>query len=196
VLTESSDVEISGNTVSDATDGSGIFLGLGNDGVTVSDNVLESAAVPADDTSAIRISNAFGTGASQDYTITGNQITGGWSHAIRRSAGAYAGVLAPRGNQFGMVVTNDDPDNAIDADGNWWDPSIDHDSMPNVTAAEPCATMSCQAAPGTGPTASGPTLPATGVDPTPLFGFAGGAVLIGLAAMFAARRRGLKQNRA
>ena len=145
VLTNSTDVEITANTMTDAT-GSGIFLGLGNDGVTITDNKLGSNAVSTDNLAAIRISNAFGTGVSQNYTITGNQITGGWKHAIRSSVNAYDGILAPRDNQFGMVVTNGETDQAkaIDASGNWWDPAIDLNTMSNVVADSACVNVDCE----------------------------------------------------
>lgn len=41
---------------------------------------------------------------STEVEITGKVVTGGWSHAIRSSAGAYDGALASRGNQFGIAA--------------------------------------------------------------------------------------------
>lgn len=182
VVTDSQDVTISNNVMTDADAGSGIFLGLGNDGVVVSGNSLDSAAAPGDDTSAIRISTAFGgPAASKNYTITGNIVTGGWSHAIRTSAGAYDGSLAAHGNQFDMVVTNGetDPARVIDARNNWWDPSIDLSSMANVLTDPACANRDCV-----------PVLAATGMDAELPLGLAGGLVALGgLFALLARRRR-------
>lgn len=181
VLTDSSDVTVTHNTVTDADAGSGIFLGLGNDGVTISDNTLDSDAAPSDGTSAIRLSTAFGgPGASTDYTITDNVMTGGWSYAIRASDGAYDGILAPRSNQFGMIVANDDADpaNAIDARDNWWDPAIDLTSMSNVITSSPCANPTCA-----------PELASTGADSGPALGIAGGMMALGIPVLLLARRR-------
>lgn len=184
VLTDSADVTITDNVITHADAGSGIFLGLGNDGVVVSGNTLQSDAAPSDDTSAIRLSTAFGGPApSTNYTVTGNVITGGWSHAIRASDGAYDGVLAPRNNQFGMVVTNDATDAAhvIDASGNWWDPSIDLTAMSNVIADSPCTETDCQ-----------PALAATGAGSVTELGALGGLMaLLGLLVFAVARRRRL-----
>jgi hypothetical protein len=193
VITASSDVTISHNTMTDAAAGSGIFLGLGNDGVTVSDNTLDSAAGPGDDVSAIHLSADANSGApSTGYTITGNVVTGGWSHSVRESAGTYDGELEVHGNQFSAVVTNEDPDpaNSIDATGNWWAPGIAETPMPGVSAGDVCANRDCTTPAGTGTSSSGdPALAFTGVDATAPLGIGGGVISLGLVLLLLAARR-------
>jgi hypothetical protein len=191
VVTASSDVTITQNSMTDGAVGSGIFLGLGNDGVTVSDNTLDSAATPPSGLAAIRVSSDAGVGGSStNYTITGNVVTGTWSYSVRESAGAYTGPIAAHQNQFSAVISNEvtDPVNVIDASQNWWDPSIDLASMTNVTTTGACASRTCLAA-------AGPTLGLTGIDLVTPLAVGSSAVIVGGAFLLLVllRRRRLAQ---
>lgn len=189
VVTSSSNVVIDGNALVDGVGGSGIFLGLGNAGITVSNNQIDSDSTVGDNLAAIRISDAFGgPGASSNVTITGNETTGGWAHAIRRTAGALDGALPVHDNSFWMVVTNEDtnPANVIDATSNWWAPGIDLSTMANVDAESPCANVGC---------ATPAILPPTGPEKTVAGAIAASVLAAGFMLMVVAgRRRGARAS--
>jgi hypothetical protein len=72
--------------------------------------------------SAIRVSDAFGVGANQNVTVTGNTVRGAWTYAINANAGTLSGHLVAWQNRFSVGINNadTDPANSINAAGNWW----------------------------------------------------------------------------
>ena len=121
VIANSSDITITDNVATGNPDGSGIFLGLGNDGVTISGNTLNSVATSEANTSAVRVAAyAGGPTLSQNYTIHNNIVTGSWSHAIRVTADAYSGNVDAQNNAFSSGITTLGSDVSVDATSNWW----------------------------------------------------------------------------
>jgi hypothetical protein len=117
VLQSSSGVTIAGNSAT-GTVGSGVYLANSNNGVDISGNDLDSAG----GVSAIRVSDAFGVGANQNVTVTGNTVRGAWTYAINANAGTLSGHLVAWQNRFSVGINNadTDPANSINAAGNWW----------------------------------------------------------------------------
>jgi parallel beta-helix repeat protein len=117
VLQSSSGATIAGNSAT-GTVGSGIYLANSNNGVDISGNDLDSAG----GASAVRVSDAFGVGANQNVTVTGNTIRGAWTYAINANAGTLSGHLVAWQNRFSVGINNADADpaNSINAAGNWW----------------------------------------------------------------------------
>ena len=121
VIANSSDITITDNVATGDPDGSGIFLGRGNDGVTISGNTLNSVATAQADTSAVRVAAYAGEPTlSQNYTIHNNIVTGSWSHAIRVTDGAYSGTIDAQNNAFSSGITTLGSDVSVDATSNWW----------------------------------------------------------------------------
>jgi hypothetical protein len=120
VMVNFSNVTIGGNSTNHEV-GSTIFLGLGNNGITVQNNTLRNGF------RGVRLSTAFGTGLSQDIQVLHNTI------ADMENAGVFVdtGTVSDVVNVHRNGITNSAPiagyhavrntsSHTVDGTCNWW----------------------------------------------------------------------------
>jgi hypothetical protein len=118
VILGSSDVLVDGNTSTGGM-GSGVFIGGGNDDVTVSDNSF--TAPGAVGLSAVRVTDIIGS-PNGTTTVTDNTLA--YEYGVRASAASMDESFTAEDNDLSgntvAGVRNDDADTVIDAASNWW----------------------------------------------------------------------------
>ena len=106
-----------GTNVTNNESGSTIFLGMGNDGVTISGNTLQNGF------RGVRLSTAFGgTTKSSAIEVTGNTISGMVDAGVFVDTGTVSDSVAVNQNAIagnGDGVRNSS-DQSVDASCNWW----------------------------------------------------------------------------
>lgn len=132
------------------TDGSAIFLGGGNNGVTIHGNVI--VGDNGSPSTGISISNSS-TSPNQNVDITGNTMTGR-GRGINLAAGSYSGTLDVNLNSLvgnnlastNAVEINNAAGVTINANNNWWGSNLGPSSslfLGSVTADSWCADDTC-----------------------------------------------------
>ncbi len=116
VLVNNTTATVSGNTSTNQS-GSTIFVGLGNNGLTIQNNSLDSGF------RGVRFSTAYGTGLNQNIQILNNTITNMGDAGILVPVGTVSDQVTVTGNQLvGNVigVSNDNTSPLVNAVHNWW----------------------------------------------------------------------------
>lgn len=111
--------EISGNTATGAGIKSGIFIGLDNQDVTISDNNLKNYEY------GVHFSTEYMSGGnpSSNVQVNGNTMTEMQLAGIYVKDGAYTGTLSLTNNSiFGNAIgiNNESSATTVDANKNWW----------------------------------------------------------------------------
>jgi len=146
-LQDSSDVTISGNTVTGGT-GSALFNSNGNANVTITRNTVKDPA--GSGTSALRFLDLGASGGGNTgYTVTENTFAG-YAYGVRASAGTLGATLPVHRNRIVGFTTG--VDNAtgqtIDAKNNWWGSNAGAVATTGASPISPRLVATAVAAPG------------------------------------------------
>ena len=117
-LFKTNGAQIAGNTVVGTANSSAIYIGGGNSNVTVSGNVVSSAA------SAVKVANSFGVGINSSVTITGNTLSNN-SYGVNVAAGSTTGTVQAHrnsltGNTIFGILNDPSSGGLVSGTCNWW----------------------------------------------------------------------------
>lgn len=117
-LFKTTGARVTDNTVVGLAGSSAVYIGGGNNGVTVSGNTISAAG------SAVKVDNSFGAGVNSGLTVTRNTLKQN-KYGVNVGSGAASGTLAVNRNSITGNTTygvfNDPASGAtVNATCNWW----------------------------------------------------------------------------
>ncbi len=116
VLVNNTNVTVSGNNSTDQS-GSTIYLGLGNNGVTIKGNSLDGGY------RGVKLATDFGTGLNQNIKVLNNAITNMSNVGVLVTSGSVSDEVFVNGNQIvgdSLGVSNENASTTVDATNNYW----------------------------------------------------------------------------